>query len=93
MSEEPLVEIFTTGPECHLCEVTKADLGALRKRYSFRLSTVDLREGPEQALRYALRAPVVHVDGELVAEGRIGIGELESALKARGVALRGAPKA
>ena len=83
-SAGPRVTVFTTGPECSLCETTLADLERLGRRLAFRLEVVDLRERPERILDYALRAPVVHVDGRLVAEGRIDAAALETALRGAG---------
>jgi hypothetical protein len=82
----PRVTLFTTGPECSLCERTRADLDRLARVLAFRLEVVDLRDRPERILDYALRAPVVHVDGRLAAEGRIEPSTLESALRNAGAA-------
>ena len=86
MSLGPRVTVFTTGPECSLCEKTLSDLARLSRRFAFRLEVVDLRTRPERILDYALRAPVVHVDGRLAAEGRIDSAALESALLGAGAA-------
>lgn len=78
----PLVELFTTGPGCSLCERTRSDLEALAARWSFRLVVRPLDAGGVPAPDYVWRVPVVHIDGDRVAEGRIPREVLEAALRA-----------
>jgi len=80
--------MFTTGPECLLCEETWRDLQALRERLAFDLAFVDLRHQPAPEPDYVFRTPVVHVDGRRVAEGRIEPANLERALRQAGVKRR-----
>ena len=85
-----VVTLVTTGPECTLCEEAKDSLERLAGVLQFRLEEVDLRDRPESILDYALRAPVVLLDGRILAEGRIPPGALERALWAAGVPVRAA---
>ncbi|MGE0193355.1 MAG: glutaredoxin family protein [Thermoleophilia bacterium] len=78
----PLVELFTTGPGCSLCERTLADLEVLATRFAFRLVLRPLGASEVPAADYVWRVPVVHVDGRRVAEGRIPPEALEVALRA-----------
>jgi len=88
-----LVELFTTGPDCGLCERTLADLHALGAGRRFRLEVVDLRARPGGIpADYLLRAPVVHVAGARVAEGRIDLRILARALEGEGPGLPGADR-
>lgn len=78
----PRVVFFTTGPACTLCERTRSDLEQLSTRFGFAWRAVALHELDEPVEDYLLRAPVVHVDGNLVLEGRIDRADLEEALRA-----------
>ena len=79
------VTMFTTGPECTLCEATWGDLVLLGERLAFDLESVDLRDRRAPEPDYLFRAPVVHVDGSRVAEGRIDRANLERVLRLAGV--------
>ena len=76
------VVFFTTGPACTLCERTRGDLEALAERFGFAWRLVALHELEEPVADYLLRAPVVHIDGQLAVEGRIDRADLEGALRA-----------
>ncbi len=76
------VVFFTTGPACTLCERTGSDLEQLSARFGFAWRTVALHALDEPVEDYLFRAPVVHIDGELVLEGRIDRADLEGALRA-----------
>ncbi len=78
----PQVVLFTTGPSCSLCGTTHADLVRLAGLYPFRLEVRDLAVGAAPSPDYVFRVPVVHIDGRLVAEGRIETSTLEAALGA-----------
>ncbi len=86
MSREPVhVTMYTTGPDCTLCDATWRDLQVLAERLPFRLTSVDLRDAAPPEPDYVFRTPVVHVDGRRVAEGRIDRADLERALRNAGV--------
>ena len=76
------VVFFTTGPACTLCERTRSDLETLAARHGFAWRSVALHELEQPVADYLIRAPVVHIDGQLAAEGRIDRAELEQALRA-----------
>jgi glutaredoxin len=56
-------------PECHLCDLARDGILALRRAgFEFELQEVDI-ESDERLLRaYLERIPVVAVDGEVVSE-------------------------
>ena len=76
------VVLFTTGPECTLCERTRRDLESLAVRHGFAWRSVALHELEQPVADYLIRAPVVHIDGLVVAEGRIDRADLERVLRA-----------
>ena len=78
------VRLYSTGPQCTLCVRTLADLEALSGRYRIAIERVSVdpsRIGPR---RLAWRVPVVEVNDEVIAEGRIEASALEAALRACG---------
>lgn len=53
---------------CHLCDVARATIEAVRARHPFELREIDI-EGNDALLRdFGVRIPVVSVDGEEVFE-------------------------
>ena len=78
----PRVVLYTSGPDCSLCQRTELDLELLGEGLPFDLRVVDLRDAPEAADDYRDRVPVVLLDGHLVAEGRIELTDLRRALNA-----------
>jgi len=85
MAAERTVVLYTSGPDCSLCERTEVDLGLLAREFPFRLSIVDVRADRALYVRFGERVPVVRIDGRLVAEGRIDSGDLRRALGSSGV--------
>ena len=76
----PTVLLYTSGPDCSLCQRTELDLELLGQEVVFELRVVDLKEAPEVPPSYRDRVPVVLLDGALVAEGRIEAAALREAL-------------
>ena len=79
------VVLYTSGPDCSLCERAQVDLGLLAREFPFRLSIRDVRADRSLYARFGERVPIVLIDGRLVAEGRIGSGDLRRALGRSGV--------
>lgn len=84
----PLVELFTTGPACTLCEAAWRHLLELRGELRFISRKVRLDAETRVPPDYVIRAPVVHVAGRAVIEGRIAPAALATALRAAGVPAR-----
>ncbi len=78
-------------PACHLCEIARGwleDFAAAPDRYApFELDEVDIRHDPAVFAEYRYRIPVIFIDDEIVAEGRMD-DEAEFAL-GRALALSG----
>lgn len=74
----PLVEVYTRE-DCGLCERAERLVAEEGGRADVRL--VDIDEDPELQRRYNIRVPVVVVDGEEVAEGRIEPGTIAAAVE------------
>jgi len=62
-------------PECHLCEIARGwldDFAAEPEQYAaFDLDEIDIRHDPTVFETYRYRIPVIMIDGEIVAEGRM----------------------
>lgn len=82
----PLVELFSTGPECTLCERAWDHLTVLGAELDFEARLVELEADTPVPPDYVIRVPVVHVDGTAVIEGRIDRDGLSAALRGAGVA-------
>ncbi len=82
---EPRVELFTTGPDCGLCERAWGHLLGLRARLRVAPEKVQLEADTPVPADYVIRAPVIHVDGRGVIEGLIEAPALEAALREAGI--------
>jgi len=63
---------------CHLCEELLAELGPWAARRGLELEVLDVDEDPDARRRYGHRVPVLLLDGETLAHGRVSIDALES---------------
>lgn len=79
------VELFSTGPECTLCERAWDLLLALHRELEFEAAKIEIDEDTVVPPDYVIRVPVIHVDGRAVIEGRIDPTGLAAALRAAGV--------
>ena len=75
------VVLYTTGPDCSLCERTEVDLGLLAREFPLGLSLVDVRSDEGLRARFGERVPVVEVEGLVAAEGRVSPAALRVALE------------
>ncbi|MBL9086013.1 MAG: SUMF1/EgtB/PvdO family nonheme iron enzyme [Planctomycetia bacterium] len=77
------VVLYTNANHCPLCDDARAALERLRPRLAFELVEVPVDRDPRLTFRYALRVPVIEVDGEEAMFGKIDPAALEAALRAR----------
>jgi glutaredoxin len=56
--------ILYSRPRCHLCDVAREAILALRERFGFEFTEIDIEADEELELGYGIRIPVVEVDGE-----------------------------
>jgi glutaredoxin len=56
--------VLYSRPGCHLCDVAREAILALRERLGFEFDEVDIEADDELELEYGIRIPVVEVDGE-----------------------------
>ncbi len=75
-----LVRLYSR-PGCHLCDVARETILALRERLGFEFEEVDIEADEELELEYGIRIPVVLVDGVEVFEIRVDPAQLSEALR------------
>ncbi|BGP53308.1 hypothetical protein JCM8202_000078 [Rhodotorula sphaerocarpa] len=80
----PTLTLFTSGPQCSLCDIAKADLAAVQRNQPFQLRLYDIRrqpadpEDPEEYERTAWRrlyqydVPVLHYSADDSLESLAG---------------------
>ena len=56
--------ILYSRPGCHLCDVAREAILAIRERLGFEFTEIDIEADEELELGYGIRIPVVEVDGE-----------------------------
>ena len=74
--------LYTRHP-CPLCDELSHALGAAGLLDRLALERVDVDSDHELKKRYGLRVPVLAIDGEVCAEGRVEPVELERVVRAR----------
>jgi glutaredoxin len=56
--------VLYSRPGCHLCDVARGVILAERERAPFEFDEVDIETDPALELEYAIRIPVITMDGE-----------------------------
>jgi len=77
--EGVVVSVFSK-PDCHLCDVAKAQLGELQARLGFRLEQVDISQDAALLAEYGTRIPLIWVNGQLVCKFRVDEKALSAAI-------------
>ena len=72
--------LLYSRPRCGLCDEARRTILAVRERILFDLREVDISGDDALELEYGIRIPVVLVDGDELAEIRVGELELEEAV-------------
>jgi glutaredoxin len=67
---------------CHLCEVMQEELQPYMEQYRLSLQIVDIDSDDDLLRRYAVKIPVLVLDGETICQYRLDPGVLAQALKA-----------
>lgn len=69
--------------ECHLCEVAKEQLEALRCDFEFSIHEVDIEKDKIAFEKYKYLIPVIEVDGEIVSIYKVNGKKLTDILKVK----------
>jgi glutaredoxin len=75
------VVLYTLSEGCPLCEDARHHLERLRTKRAFDLEILPVDRDPRLALRYAMRVPVLEVDGRELLHGRLSYEDLSAALQ------------
>lgn len=78
-----VVEIFSK-PDCHLCEVAKAHLLRLQKKWGFELREVNVAQDENLMMNYGSRIPLVLVNGRPACKYKIDEQALRQKLRSTG---------
>lgn len=84
-SNVPEAILYVTT-DCHLCSVARSLLVAVQRTIPFNIRTVNIDGDDELAKRFALEVPVVEIDGEIVAQGRVDVERVRAAVNAARIA-------
>lgn len=79
---EHLTFTVYTRKQCGCCHKAIEVLEGFRKRYGFRIETVDVDDDPELVAKYDTEVPVVAVDGKVRFRGQVNPALLERLLSA-----------
>ena len=62
---------FLEKPGCHLCEDALPSVHRLARRLGLQVHRIDVEADDDLLAEFALRIPVVRLDGAIIAEGNI----------------------
>ena len=86
LGRKPTAEHLTftvyTREQCGCCHKAIDVLEGFRKRYGFRIETIDVDDDPELVAKYDTEVPVVAVDGKVRFRGQVNPALLERLLVA-----------
>jgi predicted thioredoxin/glutaredoxin len=72
--------VLYVGTDCHLCEIARHLLLALRRSIPFHLREVAISSDPDLERRFILEVPVIEVDGEIAAQAPVEIEAVRAAV-------------
>jgi glutaredoxin len=75
--------VLYTREGCHLCDVARDRIVAVRGRIPFELREVDVDRSDDLIRDYGYRVPVVEIDGEPAFEIEVAEVDLEALVRAR----------
>ncbi len=78
-SNVPEAVLYVTS-NCHLCSVARALLVSVQRTIPFNIRSVNIEDDDELLKRFALEVPVVEIDGEIVAQGRVDVDRVRAAV-------------
>ena len=73
--------VLYSRPGCHLCDVARGVILAVRSRQPFAFDEIDIGSDDDLLREYAIRIPVVTVDGEERFEIAVDGSELEGLVR------------
>jgi len=73
--------IIYSKKECHLCDIAKEELEAIRYEFDFSFKEVDIEKDKLAFEKFKYLIPVVEVDGEIISTGMVNRKKLKDILK------------
>lgn len=67
--------------ECHLCDIAKEELEAIRRDFDFSYNVVDIEKDKLVFEKFKHLIPVVEVDGKIISTYRVNEKKLKDILK------------
>ena len=78
-ASQPKVTFYTKAG-CHLCDVAREVLDEVATHVEYELTEIDIRTNPAVFETYRYRIPVILINEQVVAEGRVEYEEVAQAL-------------
>jgi len=75
--------IIYSKKECHLCDIAKEELEALRYDFEFSIKEVDIEKDKIAFEKYKYLIPVIEVDGEIISTYKVNGKKLTDILKVK----------
>lgn len=69
--------------ECHLCDIAKEELEALRCDFEFSINEVDIEKDKIAFEKYKYLIPVIEVDGDIISTYKVNKNKLTELLKVK----------
>lgn len=66
--------------ECHLCDIAKEEIKALRCDLEFSINEVDIEKDKLAFEKYKYLIPVVEIDGNIISTYKLNIGKMKTLL-------------
>lgn len=67
--------------ECHLCDVAKEELEAIRREFDFSFKEVNIETDAVAFEKFKHLIPVVEVDGKIISTGKVNEKRLKDILR------------
>lgn len=78
--EQHIITIYTRK-HCHLCDSAKDMLVELKGKWGFTLEEIDISQSDELTERFGLTIPVICLNGEEIAFGKINKFDISNRLQ------------
>jgi hypothetical protein len=75
-----LLELYSK-PKCHLCEVARHEILALKQIYGFTFIEIDITQSPQIFEKYREEIPVIMLNGGFISRYKVDTETLENLLK------------
>lgn len=67
--------------ECHLCDIAKEELEAIRREFDFSLREINIEKDTVAFEKFKYMIPVVEVDGKIISTGKVNAKKIKDLLK------------